>query len=70
MFNSLVVNFLVRQRVSTHVTTAIVEQLPIPIGTPHRRVPRNRGARAAAREKLRPRERSLRSTHASRRCIS
>ena len=30
MFNSLVVNFLVRQRVSTHVTTAIVEQLPIP----------------------------------------
>ena len=30
MFNSLVVNFLVRLRVTTHVTTAIVEQLPIP----------------------------------------
>ncbi len=30
MFNSLLINFLVRQRVSTHVTTAIVEQLPIP----------------------------------------
>ena len=30
-FNSLVVNFLVRQRVSTHVTTALVEQLPIPL---------------------------------------
>ena len=31
MFNSLIVNFLVRQRVSTHVTTAIVERLPIPV---------------------------------------
>ncbi|MEO8259003.1 MAG: N-6 DNA methylase [Acidobacteriota bacterium] len=30
LFNSLVVNYLVRQRVSTHVTTAIVEGLPIP----------------------------------------
>jgi Eco57I restriction-modification methylase len=30
LFNSLVVNYLVRMRVSTHVTTAIVEQLPIP----------------------------------------
>jgi hypothetical protein len=30
LFNSFVVNFLVRLRVSTHVTTAIVEQLPIP----------------------------------------
>ena len=30
LFNSLVVNFLVRQRVSTHVTTAIVQRLPIP----------------------------------------
>jgi len=30
LFNSLVVNYLVRLRVSTHVTTAIVEQLPIP----------------------------------------
>jgi hypothetical protein len=31
MFNSLVINFLARLRVSTHVTTAIVEQLPIPL---------------------------------------
>lgn len=30
LFNSLVVNFLVRQRVSTHVTTAIVQRLPMP----------------------------------------
>jgi hypothetical protein len=30
MFNSLLINFLVRLRVSTHVTTAIVEQLPLP----------------------------------------
>ena len=30
LLNSLVVNFLVRQRVSTHVTTTIVERLPIP----------------------------------------
>lgn len=30
LFNSLVVNFLVRQRVSTHVTTAIVQRLPVP----------------------------------------
>jgi hypothetical protein len=29
-FNSFVVNYLVRLRVTTHVTTAIVEQLPIP----------------------------------------
>ena len=29
-FNSLVVNFLVRLRVNTHVTTAIVERLPVP----------------------------------------
>jgi len=31
MFNSLVVNYLVRLRVSTHVTTAIVERLPMPV---------------------------------------
>jgi hypothetical protein len=31
LFNSLVVNYLVRLRVSTHVTTAIVERLPVPI---------------------------------------
>ena len=30
LFNSLVVNYLVRLRVTTHVTTAIVEQLPLP----------------------------------------
>jgi hypothetical protein len=30
MFNSLVVNYLVRMRVTTHVTTAVVERLPIP----------------------------------------
>jgi hypothetical protein len=30
MFNSLVVNYLARMRVTTHVTTAIVERLPIP----------------------------------------
>jgi hypothetical protein len=30
LFNSLVVNYLVRLRVTTHVTTATVERLPIP----------------------------------------
>jgi hypothetical protein len=30
MFNSLVVNYLARLRVTTHVTTSIVERLPIP----------------------------------------
>ncbi len=30
LLNSFVVNYLVRQRVATHVTTAIVEQLPVP----------------------------------------
>jgi hypothetical protein len=30
LFNSLVVNYLVRLRVSTHVTTATVERLPVP----------------------------------------
>ncbi|HET9834433.1 MAG TPA: N-6 DNA methylase [Vicinamibacterales bacterium] len=30
MFNSLVVNYLVRMRVTTHVTTATVERLPVP----------------------------------------
>ncbi|HZT78230.1 MAG TPA: N-6 DNA methylase [Vicinamibacterales bacterium] len=40
LFNSLVLNFLVRLRVTTHVTTAIVEQLPVP--------PWNRAPRAAA----------------------
>jgi hypothetical protein len=31
LFNSLVVNYFVRLRVSTHVTTATVERLPIPL---------------------------------------
>jgi hypothetical protein len=30
LFNSFVLNFLVRLRVTTHVTTAIVERLPVP----------------------------------------
>jgi hypothetical protein len=30
LFNSFVVDYLVRLRVSTHVTTSIVEQLPVP----------------------------------------
>jgi hypothetical protein len=30
LLNSLVVNYLVRRRVTTHVTTAIVERLPVP----------------------------------------
>jgi hypothetical protein len=30
MFNSLVVNYFVRLRVTTHVTTSIVERLPVP----------------------------------------
>jgi hypothetical protein len=30
LFNSLVVNYFVRLRVSTHVTTSIVERLPVP----------------------------------------
>ena len=29
MLNSFVVNYLIRQRVSTHVTVTIVEQLPV-----------------------------------------
>jgi hypothetical protein len=33
LFNSFVVNYLARLRVTTHVTTAIVEGLPIPKGT-------------------------------------
>ena len=32
LFNSFVLNYLVRLRVTTHVTTAIVEQLPVPTG--------------------------------------
>jgi hypothetical protein len=30
LFNSFVLNYLVRLRVSTHVTTALVERLPVP----------------------------------------
>jgi hypothetical protein len=32
LFNSFVLNYLVRLRVSTHVTTALVERLPVPTG--------------------------------------
>jgi hypothetical protein len=35
MFNSLVANYLVRLRVTTHVTTAIVERLPMPARVRH-----------------------------------
>jgi hypothetical protein len=41
LFNSFVVNYLVRLRVTTHVTTRTVEQLPIPLPE---------GAPAACRE--------------------
>lgn len=34
LFNSYVVNYLVRQRVTTHVTTSIVERLPVPVVAP------------------------------------
>ena len=30
LFNSFVLNYLVRLRVNTHVTTAVVEHLPVP----------------------------------------
>ena len=31
VFNSFVANYLVRLRVSTHVTTSIIERLPVPM---------------------------------------
>ncbi|HET7218644.1 MAG TPA: N-6 DNA methylase [Vicinamibacterales bacterium] len=31
MFNSFVANYLVRMRVTTHVTTAVIERLPMPV---------------------------------------
>ena len=34
LLNSLVANYLVRQRVTSHVTVGIVEQLPIPLPSP------------------------------------
>ena len=40
LFNSFVVNYLVRMRVTTHVTTGIVEQLPIPTWSTAPRVAR------------------------------
>jgi hypothetical protein len=60
LFNSLVVNYLVRLRVTTHVTTRMVEQLPIPtaetapaacreIATLARLLARRRDTRALAR---------------------
>jgi len=45
LFNSFVVNYLVRLRVTTHVTTSVVEQLPIP---PRDHRPRARREIAAA----------------------
>jgi hypothetical protein len=59
-FNSFVVNYLVRLRVTTHVTTGMIEQLPIPtaeiapaacreIGTLARLLARRRDTRALAR---------------------
>ena len=38
VLNSFVVNYLARQRVTTHVTTAIVEQLPVPTLSRHDRI--------------------------------
>jgi hypothetical protein len=60
LFNSFVVNYLVRLRVTTHVTTAMVERLPIPrqrdgprrfreIAALARQLSRRRDAAAAAR---------------------
>ena len=47
LFNSFVVNYLVRLRVTTHVTTAIVERLPVP--GPDERPPAFREIAALAR---------------------
>ena len=46
VFNSFVLNYLVRLRVSTHVTTGIVEQLPVPTTAAAPRVCREIGAMA------------------------
>lgn len=46
LFNSLVVNYLVRLRVTTHVTTATVERLPIPTRDVHPRACRDIAALA------------------------
>ena len=46
LFNSLVVNYLVRLRVTTHVTTEIVERLPIPVWETDPRAYREIGALA------------------------
>ena len=35
MFNSFVANYLVRLRVGTHVTAAIIDRLPVPRPAPH-----------------------------------
>ena len=43
LFNSLVVNYLVRLRVTTHVTTTIVERLPVPRRDGARHAPGDRG---------------------------
>jgi hypothetical protein len=46
LFNSFVLNYFVRLRVSTHVTTAIVERLPVPGRHHHPRAFREIGALA------------------------
>ncbi len=46
VFNSFIVNYLVRLRVSTHVTTGLVEQLPIPTAAAAPRACREIGAMA------------------------
>ena len=50
MLNSFVANYLVRLRVSTHVSSGIIDRLPVPV--PHRDAPRrsrNRRARQVTR---------------------
>ena len=70
LFNSFVVNYLVRLRVSTHVTTALVERLPVPTREHAPRAAREIAAlaRALSRRRDPPPPRVCR--RASRRCIS
>ena len=64
LFNSFVVNYLVRLRVATHVTTAIVERLPVPRAKPRRerlrRLRRWRGSCPAPARPLRCRGQRVR----------
>ena len=71
LFNSFVVNYLVRMRVTTHVTTATVERLPIPGARPFAaRVPGDRRAGAPAVPARRPRRVGAVCRHRLRRSIS